>query len=105
MICIIKIVKTRSMDAEEKNKEKHCYPEVKLYVLEDLDCEDKFHRDTVKMQLRFSLSGVGPQIVISDQLSGDTRRYRCTQCTVTSEDASEAKRQNEVRKHHQESGR
>ena len=51
MIWIIKIVKTRSVDAEEKTKKNEIYPDFKLYVLEDLYCEDKFHRDTVKMQL------------------------------------------------------
>ena len=50
------------MDAEEKTKKNAIYPEFKLYVLEDLYCEDKFHRDTVKMQLWFSTSGVGPQM-------------------------------------------
>lgn len=49
----------------KKTKRNAIYPEVKLYVLEDLDCEDKFHRDTVKMQLRFSTSGVGPQMLVS----------------------------------------
>ena len=51
MIWIIKIVKTRSVDAEEKTKKNEIYPDFKLYVIEDLYCEDRFHRDTVKMQL------------------------------------------------------